>query len=77
MTRELVDPNESPEDKKARIDEILRLNSTPTVICYACKSPITNNQTLVSTKHGPYHGFPLTCIEDGDPNYQDHDQPYH
>ena len=74
---QLVDPNESPEEKKARIDEILRLNSQPTVICFACKTPITTNQTQVTTKYGPYHGFPMTCIEDGDPNYQDHDQPYH
>ena len=74
---QLVDPNESPEDKKARIDELLRLNSQPPVTCFACKQPITKNQTRVDTQYGPYHGSPMTCLEDGDPNYQDHDQPYH
>lgn len=75
--RQLVDPNESPEDKKKRIDEILRKNSNPPAICIACKEQISNNQTLVDTEHGPYHGWPKRCIEDGDPNYDDHDQPYH
>lgn len=74
---QLVDPNESPEDRKARIDELLRLNSQSPVFCFACKEPITKNQTQVDTQYGPYHGYPKTCIEDGDPNYQDHDQPYH
>ena len=73
----LVDPNESPEEKRSRIDELLRLNSQPPVTCFACKEPITKNQTQVDTQYGPYHGFPMTCIEDGDPNYEDHDQPYH
>ena len=68
---QLVDPNESPEDKKARIDKILEINSTPPAICIACKELISRNQTLVQTPHGPYHGWPMSCIEDGDPNYND------
>lgn len=73
---QLVDPNESPEEKKARIDEILRINSTPPAICIACKELITHNQTLVSTNHGPYHGWPLKCVEEGDPNYDENEQPH-
>lgn len=73
---QLVDPNETPEEKRARIDELLRLNSQPPAICFACKEEITKNQTQVATQYGPYHGPPMTCLEEGDPNYQDHDQPY-
>ncbi len=76
MSSKMIDPNESPEEKRYRIDELLRLNSQSQVICFACKEPITKNQTQVPTQYGLYHGFPMTCIEDGDPNYEDHDQPY-
>lgn len=59
----LIDPNELPEDRHARVDDLLKKNTKPIPICIVCKEQITARHTLVETIHGPYHGWPLTCQE--------------
>lgn len=63
MTGHLLEPNRTPEEVKANVDRIIELNSRPIPICIVCKNQITTRQTLVETIHGPYHGFPMTCLD--------------
>ena len=61
--KHLLDPDRTPEEVRANVNRILALNSRPIQICICCLEQITNNQTLVSTIHGPYHGAPKNCVE--------------
>lgn len=63
MEKHLLNPDRTPEEIRANVDRILELNSRPLRFCIVCKEQITNNQSLVETKHGDYHGFPKTCVD--------------
>lgn len=56
---------ETPEEKTARVEEILQRNSQEPLVCVACLEIISDRQTAISTPYGPYHGAPFTCVEDG------------
>lgn len=73
---DLYSSEENPEEKHDRVTRILETNSKVHVICIACKNPIIEDQNILSTQYGPYHDEPMTCAEDGDPNYDDRDFPY-
>jgi hypothetical protein len=55
--------DETPEETHAKVDEILARNTQEPKICISCQELITDRQTLVTTSHGPYHGWPMTCLE--------------
>jgi hypothetical protein len=55
--------DETQEEKKLRVDEILLKNSQPVLTCITCLELITDRQTAVTTEHGTYHGPPMTCVE--------------
>lgn len=59
-------PDETPEELRIRIDEILKRNSKEPVFCICCLEEITESHSLVETIHGPYHGLPKTCVEGRD-----------
>ena len=54
---------ETPEEKHERIDRILVKNSQKPLVCISCLELITDQQTMISTSFGPYHGAPFTCEE--------------
>jgi adenylate kinase len=55
--------DETQEEKRARVDKILKLNSEKPLVCVSCQEIITDKHTLISTPFGPYHGTPFTCEE--------------
>lgn len=57
------DWDETPEQKKARIEKILKKNSKEPTVCVSCLEVISDQDTLVNTPMGPYHGRPFTCVE--------------
>ena len=59
-------PSETPAEAEVRIDKLLEANSKPLPRCIACMEPITKDQRLVESIHGPYHGLPLTCVNGRD-----------
>lgn len=63
---ELIDPNETPEERKQRVDKILEKNTRKPRTCISCMNPILPNQAVIETIHGPYHGLPLTCVNGRD-----------
>lgn len=63
MNKHLLDPNRTPEEVRANVDRIIELNSRPIRTCIVCLEQITNNQTLVESIHGDYHGAPKNCVE--------------
>lgn len=67
------DWDETPEEKHARIDKILAINSRKPLTCISCGEIITDQQTAVSTPHGYYHDYPMTCVE----GREDRDIPWH
>ncbi len=54
---------ETPDDKSARVDKILALNSQTPLVCVSCLEIITDRETVVPGPMGPYHGYPYTCVE--------------
>lgn len=60
--RRLLDPNRTPEEVAAHVDEIIARNTKKDPICIVCQRPVTSQQTLIDTIHGAYHGDPMTCM---------------
>jgi hypothetical protein len=54
---------ETPEQKHERITRLLERNARADPICISCQNPVSSDQPLLTTEHGPYHGSPFTCVE--------------
>lgn len=55
---------ETPDQRHARVDKILEKNTTPLKKCITCLQPIDPEiHNLVDSRHGAYHGYPLTCVD--------------
>ena len=55
-------PDETPEERSNRIDDILKKNSTQGV-CISCGEDIRGDEPMLDTIHGKYHDLPKTCVE--------------
>ena len=64
---------ETPEEKKLRIDKILEENSKPPMVCVSCLELISDRETAVNAGFGYYHGAPYTCVE----GREDRDIPWY
>lgn len=66
-TRQTLQLNwdETPEEKRERIDQILERNTRETRVCVACQTVISDTDNPIKTPYGWYHGAPFTCTEDG------------
>lgn len=54
---------ETPEEKHERINQILERNTKPDTICVGCGLVIFDEQSLIETAHGAYHGAPKNCVD--------------
>jgi len=64
----LAIPDETAEERSARIDDILKKNSFRGV-CISCNEDIRGDEPMLETIHGLYHDSPKTCVE-GRPGYE-------
>lgn len=55
--------DETPEEKHERINQILERNTKPDTICVGCGAVISDEQSLIETAHGAYHGAPNNCVD--------------
>lgn len=46
-----------------KADAIIERNTRTNPTCISCKQPITPEQPLLETIHGPYHDYPAKCQE--------------
>lgn len=63
---ELISPDESPAERAERINKILERNTQKPRLCISCMNPIRDDQAVIESIHGPYHGLPLRCVDGRD-----------